>query len=134
MIKTDLIDHILFTRCIWVLGRKKNGNEFLTYEELAEDLVTYVKEMGFTHRVDAVASMIYLDYSREEGEWDPNIYGNNENLESISFIKELNQAIYSGFDGVQTIAEESTAFSGVSKPVEHGGLGFGMKVDDGLDA
>lgn len=78
-------------------------------------------------RVDAVASMIYLDYSREEGEWDPNIYGNNENLESLSFIRELNQAVYENFDGVQTIAEESTAFTGVSKPVSLGGLGFGMK-------
>jgi len=78
-------------------------------------------------RVDAVASMLYLDYSREEGEWEPNIYGNNENLEAISLIKELNEAVYGNFDGVQTIAEESTAFSGVSRPVNLGGLGFGMK-------
>ncbi|MCW5517495.1 1,4-alpha-glucan branching protein GlgB [Muriicola sp. Z0-33] len=78
-------------------------------------------------RVDAVASMLYLDYSREEGEWEPNIYGNNENLEAISFIKELNSEIYRSFNGVQTIAEESTAFSGVSRPVDLGGLGFGMK-------
>ncbi|WP_298487136.1 1,4-alpha-glucan branching protein GlgB [uncultured Maribacter sp.] len=78
-------------------------------------------------RVDAVASMIYLDYSREEGEWEPNIYGNNENLEALSFIRELNQAVYENYEGVQTIAEESTAFTGVSKPVSLGGLGFGMK-------
>ncbi len=78
-------------------------------------------------RVDAVASMLYLDYSREDGEWEPNIYGGNENLDAISFIKELNQEVYSSFEGVQTIAEESTAFSGVTKSVEHGGLGFGMK-------
>ncbi len=78
-------------------------------------------------RVDAVASMLYLDYSREDGEWEANMYGNNENLEAMSFIRELNQEIYSSFDGVQTIAEESTAFSGVSKPVNLGGLGFGMK-------
>ena len=78
-------------------------------------------------RVDAVASMLYLDYSREDGEWEPNIYGNNENLDAISFLKELNEEVYSSFTGVQTIAEESTAFSGVSKPVKHGGLGFGMK-------
>ncbi|WP_116769827.1 1,4-alpha-glucan branching protein GlgB [Maribacter litoralis] len=78
-------------------------------------------------RVDAVASMLYLDYSREEGEWEPNIYGNNENLEAMSFIRELNEAVYTSFEGVQTIAEESTAFTGVSKPVAHGGLGFGMK-------
>ena len=78
-------------------------------------------------RVDAVASMIYLDYSREDGEWEPNIYGNNENLDAISFLKEMNQHLYGSFDGIQTIAEESTAFSGVSKPVDLGGLGFGMK-------
>ena len=78
-------------------------------------------------RVDAVASMLYLDYSREEGEWEPNIYGNNENLEAISFIRELNQEVYGNFPDVQTIAEESTSFSMVSKPVSIGGLGFGMK-------
>ncbi|WP_066222991.1 1,4-alpha-glucan branching protein GlgB [Formosa haliotis] len=78
-------------------------------------------------RVDAVASIIYLDYSREDGEWEPNIYGGNENLAAISFLKECNEAIYTMFDGVQTIAEESTAFTGVTNTVEHGGLGFGMK-------
>ena len=78
-------------------------------------------------RVDAVASMLYLDYSREDGEWEPNMYGNNENLEAMSFIREMNQEVYASFKGVQTIAEESTAFSGVSKPVHFGGLGFGMK-------
>ncbi|SHJ83445.1 1,4-alpha-glucan branching protein GlgB [Pseudozobellia thermophila] len=78
-------------------------------------------------RVDAVASMLYLDYSREEGEWEPNMYGNNENLEALSFIRELNETVYGTFPDVQTIAEESTAFSGVSKPVMYGGLGFGMK-------
>ncbi len=78
-------------------------------------------------RVDAVASMLYLDYSREDGEWEPNIYGNNENLETISFLKEFNETVYGNFPDVQTIAEESTAFSGVSKPVNLGGLGFGMK-------
>lgn len=78
-------------------------------------------------RVDAVASMLYLDYSREDGEWEPNMYGNNENLEAMSFIREMNEAVYSNFPDVQTIAEESTAFTGVSKPVNLGGLGFGMK-------
>ncbi|KPM30439.1 Glycogen branching enzyme [Croceitalea dokdonensis DOKDO 023] len=78
-------------------------------------------------RVDAVASMLYLDYSREDGEWEPNMYGNNENLEAMSFIREMNQEVYASFSGVQTIAEESTAFTGVSKPVHFGGLGFGMK-------
>ena len=78
-------------------------------------------------RVDAVASIIYLDYSREEGEWEPNIYGGNENLAAVSFLKDFNQAVYENFEGVQTIAEESTAFHGVTKPVSEGGLGFGMK-------
>nr|WP_299172141.1 1,4-alpha-glucan branching protein GlgB [uncultured Allomuricauda sp.] len=78
-------------------------------------------------RVDAVASMLYLDYSREDGEWEPNMYGNNENLEAMSFLREMNQEVYGSFKGIQTIAEESTAFSGVSKPVDLGGLGFGMK-------
>ena len=78
-------------------------------------------------RVDAVASMLYLDYSREDGEWEPNMYGNNENLEAMSFLREMNQEVYGNFKGVQTIAEESTAFTGVSKPVHFGGLGFGMK-------
>ncbi|WBL22910.1 1,4-alpha-glucan branching protein GlgB [Zunongwangia sp. HRR-M8] len=78
-------------------------------------------------RVDAVASMLYLDYSREEGGWEPNIFGGNENLEAISFLKDLNMEIYQSFDGVQTIAEESTAYPGVSKPIYLGGLGFGMK-------
>ncbi|MCL6266439.1 1,4-alpha-glucan branching protein GlgB [Flagellimonas myxillae] len=78
-------------------------------------------------RVDAVASMLYLDYSREDGEWEPNMYGNNENLEAMSFLREMNSEVYASFKGVQTIAEESTAFNGVSKPVDLGGLGFGMK-------
>jgi 1,4-alpha-glucan branching enzyme len=78
-------------------------------------------------RVDAVASMLYLDYSREEGEWEPNIYGGRENLETISFLKEFNEVIYANFSGVQTIAEESTSFPMVSRPTFRGGLGFGMK-------
>jgi 1,4-alpha-glucan branching enzyme len=78
-------------------------------------------------RVDAVASMLYLDYSRKEGEWEPNIYGGRENLDTISFLKEFNEAVYSTFDGVQTIAEESTSFPMVSRPTSDGGLGFGMK-------
>lgn len=78
-------------------------------------------------RVDAVASMLYLDYSREAGEWEPNIFGGRENLDVVSFFKELNEVVYGEFPDVQTIAEESTAFPGVSRPVFAGGLGFGMK-------
>ena len=78
-------------------------------------------------RVDAVASMLYLDYSRKEGEWIPNKYGGRENLEAISFLKEMNEYVYSEFDGIQTIAEESTAWPAVSRPTFLGGLGFGMK-------
>ena len=78
-------------------------------------------------RVDAVASMLFLDYSREADEWEPNIYGGNENLDAVSFLKELNVEVYKSFPDVQTIAEESTAFPMVSKPTFMGGLGFGMK-------
>jgi len=78
-------------------------------------------------RVDAVASMLYLDYSRNHGEWEPNVFGGNENLEAISFLKEFNEAVYKFYPDTQTIAEESTAFTGVSRPVYLGGLGFGMK-------
>lgn len=78
-------------------------------------------------RVDAVASMLYLDYSRNDGEWEPNIYGGRENLETISFLKEFNEAVYVNYEGVQTIAEESTSFPMVSRPTSIGGLGFGMK-------
>ncbi|SCY38882.1 1,4-alpha-glucan branching enzyme [Flavobacterium anhuiense] len=78
-------------------------------------------------RVDAVASMLYLDYSRKDGEWEANIFGGRENLDCISFLKEFNEVIYSNFDGIQTIAEESTSFPMVSRPTSIGGLGFGMK-------
>jgi 1,4-alpha-glucan branching enzyme len=82
-------------------------------------------------RVDAVASMIYLDYSRSPGEWVPNRYGGNENIEAIEFLKEFNKEVYANFPGAFTIAEESTAFSGVTRPVHLGGLGFGYKWDMG---
>jgi 1,4-alpha-glucan branching enzyme len=78
-------------------------------------------------RVDAVASMLYLDYSRKTGEWIPNEYGGRENLESIVFLKEFNEVVYSNFPEVATIAEESTAWPGVSRPTYLGGLGFGQK-------
>ena len=78
-------------------------------------------------RVDAVASMLYLDYSREEGEWIPNEHGGNENLEAITLLKEFNEHVYKDFPGAITIAEESTAWPGVSRPTFEGGLGFGQK-------
>src|SRR5690606_3006753 len=78
-------------------------------------------------RVDAVASMLYLDYSREEGQWIPNEYGGRENLEAVHFLQELNEAVYANCPEVQTIAEESTSWPGVSRPTFENGLGFGMK-------
>jgi 1,4-alpha-glucan branching enzyme len=82
-------------------------------------------------RVDAVASMIYLDYSRKEGEWIPNRYGGRENLEAISFLKTLNEKVYGLFPGCFTMAEESTDWGGVTSPVYLGGLGFGFKWNMG---
>ncbi len=82
-------------------------------------------------RVDAVASMLYLDYSREEGEWVPNQFGGRENLEAVDFLKDFNTKVHGEFPGVLTIAEESTSWGGVSKPVYDGGLGFSMKWDMG---
>jgi 1,4-alpha-glucan branching enzyme len=82
-------------------------------------------------RVDAVASMLYLDYSREEGEWIPNEFGGRENLDSIVFLRQLNEAVYGEFPDVATYAEESTAWPMVSRPTYVGGLGFGFKWDMG---
>ncbi|MBN8838042.1 MAG: 1,4-alpha-glucan branching protein GlgB [Sphingobacteriia bacterium] len=78
-------------------------------------------------RVDAVSSMLRLDYSRNEGQWEPNEYGGNGNLEAITFIKDLNETLYRDFPDIQTIAEEATDWPKISKPTFEGGLGFGMK-------
>ena len=83
-------------------------------------------------RVDAVASMLYRDYSRKPGQWVPNQYGGRENLEAIAFLRALNETVYREFPDTQTYAEESTAWPQVSRPLYVGGLGFGFKWDMGF--
>ncbi|MDQ0579009.1 1,4-alpha-glucan branching enzyme [Streptomyces rishiriensis] len=82
-------------------------------------------------RVDAVASMLYLDYSRDSGQWSPNVFGGREDLDAMAFLQEMNATVYRRNPGVVTIAEESTAWEGVTRPTDSGGLGFGLKWNMG---
>ncbi|GAB1581150.1 1,4-alpha-glucan branching protein GlgB [Phyllobacterium phragmitis] len=111
---------------IYNFGRREVAN-FLT----ANALFWLDKYHVDALRVDAVASMLYLDYSREPGDWIPNIHGGNENLDAIAFLRETNITLFSDYPGATSIAEESTAFNGVSRPVYAGGLGFGFKWNMG---
>ncbi len=99
---------------------------------LLSNAVAWIERFGFDAiRVDAVASMLYLDYSRKPGEWLPNINGGRENLGAVSFLQAMNTQLYGRFPGVITMAEESTAWPGVCRPVHDGGLGFGFKWNMG---
>ena len=81
-----------------------------------------------------VASMLYLDYSRKEGQWIPNAFGGRENLDAVYFLKRFNEVCYERIPGIMTIAEESTAWPGVSRPTYLGGLGVRLQMEYGLDA
>lgn len=118
--------HPDWNSCIYDYG-KDTVRQFL----VANALFWFDKYHVDGIRVDAVASMLYLDYSRNDGEWVPNVHGGNHNLEAISLLQWMNTEVYKQFPNAVTIAEESTSFAGVSKPVETGGLGFGFKWNMG---